>query len=142
MINKNLEQVSSFWTDFSQNKTLYKIFANLRRGISKTTYPQRHKVLCDYIRDFELAGAHLENDAKLDFKENTIELTRLAQKFSENLLDSTKSTVITIGLDKDGKPKKSLAGIPEHVLEISKKRRQKEILMVMHFLFNPQYTLQ
>ena len=35
VINKNLEQVSSFWTDFSQNKTLYKIFANLRRSISK-----------------------------------------------------------------------------------------------------------
>ncbi|GIR49613.1 MAG: hypothetical protein CM15mP58_17100 [Burkholderiaceae bacterium] len=26
VINKNLEQVTSFWTDFSQNKTLYKIF--------------------------------------------------------------------------------------------------------------------
>ena len=60
VINKNLEQVTSFWTDFSQNKTLYKIFANLRRGISKKTHPQQHKVLCDYIRDFELAGAHLE----------------------------------------------------------------------------------
>ena len=60
VINKNLEQVSSFWTDFSQNKTLYKIFDNLRRGISKKTHPQQHKVLCDYIRDFELAGAHLE----------------------------------------------------------------------------------
>ena len=50
VINKNLEQVSSFWTDFSQNKTLYKIFANLRRGISKKSYPQQHKVLilkCD-----------------------------------------------------------------------------------------------
>ena len=35
VVNKNLELTSSFWTDFSQNKTLYKIFANLRRGISK-----------------------------------------------------------------------------------------------------------
>ena len=125
VINKNLEQVSSFWTDFSQNKTLYKIFANLRRGISKTTHPQQHKVLCDYIRDFELAGAHLENDAQLNFKKNTIELNRLAQKFSENLLDSTKATVITVGLNKDGKPIKSLEGIPKHVLELSKKEAKK-----------------
>ena len=125
VINKNLDQVSSYWTDFSQNKTLYKIFANLRRGTSKTTYPQQHKVLCDYIRDFELAGAHLENDAQLDFKENAIELNKLAQKFSENLLDSTKATFITVDLDKHGKPKKSLEGIPKHVLEISKKEATK-----------------
>ena len=125
VINKNLEQVSSFWTDFSQNKTLYKIFANLRRGISKKNHPQQHKVLCDYIRDFELAGAHLENDTQLVFKKNTIELNRLAQKFSENLLDSTKATVITVGLNKDGKPIKSLEGIPTHVLELSKKEARK-----------------
>ena len=80
VINKNLEQVSSFWTDFSQNKTLYKIFANLRRSISKKTHPQQHKVLCDYIRDFELAGAHLENDAQLNFKKNTIELNKTSSK--------------------------------------------------------------
>ena len=104
VINKNLEQVSSFWTDFSQNKILYRIFANLRRSISKTTHPQQHKVLCDYIRDFELAGANLEDDAQLNFKNNTIELNGLAQKFSENLLDSTKATVITVALNKDKKP--------------------------------------
>ena len=125
VINKNLEYVSSFWTDFSQNKRLYKIFANLRRGISKTTHPHQHKVLCDYIRDFELAGAHLENDAQLDFKKNTIELNKLAQKFSENLLDSTKATVIKVVLNKDGKPIKSLEGIPTHVLELSKKEAKK-----------------
>mgnify|MGYP000072050348 FL=1 len=125
VINKNLEQVSSFWTDFSQNKTLYKIFANLRRGISKTTHPHQHKILCDYIRDFELAGANLEDDAQLNFKKNTIELNRLAQKFSENLLDSTKETVITVALNKDKKPIKSLEGIPKHVLELSKKEAKK-----------------
>ena len=125
VINKNLEQVSSFWTDFSQNKTLYKIFANLRRGISKTTHPHQHKILCDYIRDFELAGANLEDDAQLNFKNNTIELNRLAQKFSENLLDSTKATVITVALNKDKKPIKSLEGIPKHVLELSKKEAKK-----------------
>ena len=91
VINKNLEQVTSFWTDFSQNKILYKIFNNLRRGISKTTHPQQHKVLCDYIRDFELAGANLEDDTQLNFKKNTIELNKLAPAFSENLLDSTKA---------------------------------------------------
>ena len=125
VINKNLEQVSSFWTDFSQNKTLYKIFANLRRGISKTTHPHQHKILCDYIRDFELAGANLEDDAQLNFKKNTIELNRLAQKFSENLLDSTKETVITVALNKDKKPIKSLEGIPKHVLELSKKEAKR-----------------
>ena len=125
VINKNLEQVSSFWTDFSQNKTLYKIFANLRRGISKTTHPHQHKILCDYIRDFELAGANLEDDAQLNFKNNTIELSGLAQKFSENLLDSTKATVITVALNKDKKPIKSLEGIPKHVLELSKKEAKK-----------------
>ena len=125
VINKNLEQVSSFWADFSQNKTLYKIFANLRRSISKKTHPQQHKVLCDYIRDFELAGAHLESDAQLNFKKNTIELNRLAQKFSENLLDSTKATFITVGLNNDGQPIKSLEGIPKHVLELSKKEAKK-----------------
>ena len=125
VINKNLEQVSSFWTDFSQNKILYKMFTNLRRGISKTTHPQQHKVLCDYIRDFELAGANLEDDTQINFKKNTIELNILAQKFSENLLDSTKATVITVGLNKDGKPIQSLEGIPRHVLELSKKEAKK-----------------
>ena len=110
VINKNLEQVSSFWTDFSQNKILYKIFANLRRGISKATHPQQHKVLCDYIRDFELAGANLEDDTQINFKKNTIELNKLAQKFSENLLDSTKATVIEVVLNKDGKPRKIGSG--------------------------------
>ena len=32
VINKNLEQVTSFGLIFSQNKVLYKIFDNLRRG--------------------------------------------------------------------------------------------------------------
>ena len=81
--------------------------------------------MCDYIRDFELAGAHLENDAQLNLKKNTIELNRLAQKFSENLLDSTKATFITVGLNKDGEPIKSLEGIPKHVLELSKKEAKK-----------------
>ena len=108
VINKNLEQVTSFWTDFLKNKDLYKIFDNLRRGISKTNHPQQHKVLCDYIRDFELAGAHLEDDAQLNFKKNTIELNKLAQRFSENLLDSTKATAITVKLNNDGKPNQSV----------------------------------
>ena len=125
VINKNLEQVTSFWTDFSQNKALYKIFDNLRRGISKTSHPQQHKVLCDYIRDFELAGAHLEDDAQLNFKKNTIELNKLAQRFSENLLDSTKATAIKVDLNKEGIPIKSLEGIPTHVLELSKKEAKK-----------------
>ena len=125
VINKNLDKVTSFWTDFSQNKILYKIFTNIRRSISKSANPERHKVLCDYIRDFELAGANLDGNAQTIFKNNSIELTKLAQKFSENLLDSTKATVVTVGIDKDGKPKKSLEGIPTHVLALSKKEAKK-----------------
>ena len=125
IINKNLDKVTNFWTDFSQNKALYKILTNLRRGVSKTAHPQQHKVLSDYVRDFELAGAHLADDDQDTFKRNNTELSRLAQKFSENLLDSTKATTITIGSSEEGGPVKSLEGVPEHVLELSKKEAKK-----------------
>ena len=90
----------------------------------KTTHPQQHKVLCDYIRDFS-CWRHLEDDAKLNFKKNSIELNKLAQRFSENLLDSTKATAVTVNLNKEGEPNKSLEGIPTHVLELSKKEAKK-----------------
>ena len=120
-----MSKLAAFGLISLKTRLYIRFLHNLRRGISKKTHPQQHKVLCDYIRDFELAGAHLENDAQLNFKKNTIELNRLAQKFSENLLDSTKATVITVGLNKDGKPIKSLEGIPKHVLELSKKEAKK-----------------
>ena len=124
VINKNLEQVTSFWTDFSQNRDCIR-FLTTSRGISKTSHPQQHKVLCDYIRDFELAGANLEEDAKLNLK-NSIELNKLAQRFSENLLDSTKATAIKVGLIKKENQSNHWKVFQRMFLNYRRKRRKKE----------------
>ena len=120
VINDNNTKVTDFWTDFFQNEKLFNIYFNLKRSISKKRDPVQHKVISDYITEFKLAGAHLSPKDKRAYKENNKKLSQLTQKFSENILDSTKASSLKIQANAVNIDK-NLEGIPSYVIETAKK---------------------
>ncbi|PNW73795.1 hypothetical protein CHLRE_13g572900v5 [Chlamydomonas reinhardtii] len=76
----------------SQSKPLYQAFKALREGPawSGLTAGQR-RIVDNELRDFVLGGVALEGEAKERFNAIQQELTQLATKFSNNVLDATKA---------------------------------------------------
>ena len=108
--NRMLPEISRFYAEVGQNLTLYSKYRALHDGpgfaaLSAT----RQRILEHELRDFRLSGAELADELKPRFREIQEELSALAAKFSENLLDSTNAHVEWIEREDE------LAGLPEDV---------------------------
>jgi oligopeptidase A len=95
--NANLPKITDFYTDLSQNLALFGKYKALRQsaafaGLSAT----RQKIVEDELRDFVLGGADLSDAQKPRFKEVQEQLSQLASKFSENVLDATDAFALYI----------------------------------------------
>ncbi len=109
--NANLPKVTEFYTDLSQNLALFAKYKALRASPAyEQLSPARKKIIGDELRDFVLGGADLPEDKKPRFKDVQEQLSQLAAKFSENVLDATDAFALYI--DNAGE----LAGLPEDVL--------------------------
>ncbi|MDR1463342.1 MAG: M3 family metallopeptidase [Azoarcus sp.] len=105
--NAMLPEVSSFYAGLGQNLALfskYKAFAASPEYAASN--PVRRRIIDHEIRDFRLSGAELPEALKPRFKAIQEELSQLAAKFSENLLDATNAHAEWVD-DEAG-----LAGIP------------------------------
>ncbi|EFJ49660.1 hypothetical protein VOLCADRAFT_104239 [Volvox carteri f. nagariensis] len=95
----------------SQSRPLYSAFKALREGPqwSQLT-PAQQRIADNELRDFVLGGVALEGEAKERFNAIQQELTQLATKFSNNVLDATKSfkKLLTDPADVAGLPATSL----------------------------------
>jgi oligopeptidase A len=113
--NENLAKLTDFYSDLAQDERLYAKYRAIQKSpeFAKLSSTQ-HKIINNEVRDFKLGGAELAADKKARFKAISEELSKLAAKFEENVLDTTNEYAL---YEAD---KTRLAGIPEDVLQAAK----------------------
>ncbi len=90
--NEMLPEVSRFYTELGQNLKLFDKYRALKASPEYATLSaERRKIVDNEIRDFRLSGAELPEDQKPHYQAIMEELSQLAAKFSENLLDATNA---------------------------------------------------
>lgn len=88
--NSNLPKVSRFGSALGQNLALYAQYKALAQSPEAAHFDEaRRKVLENALRDFRLGGAELDDAAKARFAQIQEELSALAAKFLQNVLDAT-----------------------------------------------------
>jgi len=113
--NNCLAKISEFATELGQNKALYQVYKTVSDSdeYQRLDVPAR-KMIDNALRDFRLSGVALEAEEKTRYKEIKQELSRLASKFEENVLDAT-------GAWKKGIARaEALKGLPESALGLAK----------------------
>jgi len=109
-----LPLISDYETDISQNVDIFIALKDIQDKSKGELNDIQNKVLYNEIRDFKLSGCDLENNKKKKLKELNLELSKLSQKFSQNLLNATNSYEMIIEDFDDVKE------IPESDLEFAK----------------------
>jgi oligopeptidase A len=118
--NANLPKISQYWTELGQNEALFEKYKALKDSDEFASLnPARKKIVENALRDFRLGGAELPPDKKRRYAEIQEELSRIAAKFSENLLDATNAFAIVVDKDRT-------AGIPEDVLQAAREAAEKD----------------
>lgn len=119
--NAMLPEVSSFYAEVGQNLEL---FDKYRQLFGSAEYdmltPARQRIIDHELRDFRLSGAELPDADKPRFKAIQEELSALAAKFSENLLDATNAHAEWID-DAAG-----LVGLPEDAIAAARAAAERD----------------
>src|SRR5690606_31987858 len=90
--NTMLPEVSRFYAEVGQNLALFDKYKALAASPAFADLsPVRRRIVEHELRDFRLSGAELPEDQKPRFQAIQEELSQLAAKFSENLLDATNA---------------------------------------------------
>jgi oligopeptidase A len=118
--NANLPKITQYWTELGQNQALFEKYKELKNSTAFAQLsPPRKKIIENALRDFRLGGAELPPDKKKRYAEIQEELSRIAAKFSENLLDATNAFSLVVD-------EKRISGIPEDVLQAAREAAQKD----------------
>lgn len=106
--NDNLIKLTEFYTNLSQDESLYKKYQSLKDSeVFKALTPSQKRIIDNVLREFKLGGAELNETDKKRFKVIQEKLAKLSTQFEENILDATNEFSIFVGhLDE-------LTGIPE-----------------------------
>lgn len=113
--NACLPKLSEYSTEMGQNERLfnaYRFIADSDAYAALDTAQQ--KIIQNALRDFRLSGIDLDAEKKQRFKEISQELSQLASKYEENLMDATNAWTKLIR-DAD-----DLAGLPESALAVAR----------------------
>ena len=90
--NQMLPEVTRFYAELGQNLALFGQYRKIRESAEfDGLNPARQRIIENAIRDFRLSGAELAETDKPRFQQIQEQLSGLAAKFSENLLDSTNA---------------------------------------------------
>ncbi len=118
-----LPKLSSYYTDLGQNKPLYEATLALTSSdaYDKLTAAQQREIQNE-LRDFELGGVSLTDDAKKRFAEIAQDLSRLTTEFSDNVLDATNAW------EKLLDDVAALKGLPESAIAAAKQRAEQKDL--------------
>jgi len=117
--NANLSKLTSFYADLSQNEALYGRFKQLHaRPDFGHLSAARRKIVDNELRDFRLGGAELPDEQKARFKAIQEELSTLAARFEENLLDTTNHYAHYVT------DPQQLSGIPQDILQAAREAAQ------------------
>ncbi len=89
--NACLADLSAYSTELGQNSHLYQAFVTINERERDNLDPAQRKLLDNSLRDFRLAGVHLDPERKARFKKIQQQLAALAARFEENVLDATNA---------------------------------------------------
>ncbi len=90
--NDMLPVVTQYWTEISQNETLYAKYKALRSGPDYASLSgAQQKSLENELRDFRLGGAELSAEKKARFLAVQEELSSLMSAFNDHVLDATNA---------------------------------------------------
>jgi oligopeptidase A len=116
-----LAQLTEYSTELAQNEDLYRAIKQLYEGPNgKNLDKAQQKLLRDMLLQFRLGGVGLPQEKKSRYARIQQELSKLATRFEQNLLDATQawSKHIT-ALEK-------LSGLPESSLNMLQQAAQEE----------------
>ena len=106
--NDNLIKLTEFYTNLSQDESLYKKYQSLKNSVTFYSLTSSQKRVIDNIlREFKLGGAELNEGEKKRFKVIQEKLAKLSTQFEENILDATNEFSIFVDHVDE------LSGIPE-----------------------------
>jgi oligopeptidase A len=109
--NACLPKLSEYATEMGQNEGLYKAYQFIANSPDYANFSiAQKKIISNALRDFKLSGVALENEKKQRYKEISQELSKLASKFEENVLDATNAWSKLLASEAD------LAGLPATAL--------------------------
>lgn len=106
--------LTEYSTKLSQNLEVYKAYKAIEEIEKNSLNHEQQRVLKLNIQNFELSGAHLDEEKKARLQEINLRKSELTNNFSQNLLDATSAYEKIITNPED------VAGIPESDLESAK----------------------
>nr|PZN65009.1 MAG: oligopeptidase A [Pseudomonadota bacterium] len=89
--NACLPLLSEYNTELAQNERLFKAFSTVRAREADRLDEEQLAVVDNALLEFRLAGVALDGARKERFKAVMLEMSRLAAKFEENVLDATNA---------------------------------------------------
>lgn len=108
-----LEILTEHQTWRSQNKSIYRLFADLRQSPEfEQLQPVQQRIVELELRDFHLSGVDLNDADQARYAEIMMRMSALGAQFQENLLDATRGW--TLHFDDES----ALAGLPEAELRL------------------------
>ena len=119
--NARLPEISAFYAEIGQNEALYGKYRALRDSPEFATLPPvRQRIVEHELRDFRLSGAELPDADKPRFKAIQEELSSLAARFSENLLDATNAFTEWVSDTAE------LSGLPDDAVAAAREAAEKD----------------
>jgi len=113
--NACLPKLSEYSTEMGQNERLFNAYQFIAASDAYTALDTaQQKIIQNALRDFRLSGIDLDAEKKQRYKEISQELSQLASKYEENLMDATNAWTKLIR-DAD-----DLAGLPESALAVAR----------------------
>jgi oligopeptidase A len=83
--------VTDYFTSLSMNANIYSAYKEIYEKEENTLTTEQKKVVENGLRDFELGGVSLPPEKKEAFKKITMQLSELANTFSQNVLKATNN---------------------------------------------------
>ncbi|HEY3487471.1 MAG TPA: oligopeptidase A [Gammaproteobacteria bacterium] len=120
---RTLAQLTEYSTELSQNETLYRAIRQLHENPDVDTLNKaQKKLLRDMLLQFRLSGVGLSSEKKSRYAQIQQELSQLATRFEQNLLDATQawSKHITAAEKLNGLPESSLSMLRQTAQEEDK----------------------
>jgi len=119
--NACLPLLSEYGTEMGQHEGLFKAYSMIAESADFAALDTaQQKIIQNALRDFKLSGIDLPADKKQRYKEISLELSNLASKYEENLMDATNAWSKLIRDEDD------LAGLPPSALAQAKQAAESE----------------
>ncbi|RKZ35318.1 MAG: oligopeptidase A, partial [Gammaproteobacteria bacterium] len=90
--NACLPLLTDFANEMGQNQELYRAFQKIREADDFAHLdPAQRSVVGNALRDFRLAGVHLDGKQKEQYRDSSRQLAEPASRVEENVLDATQA---------------------------------------------------